>query len=155
MGRIHLSIYPQAAVDAAHQIIVAQGLTHQASDAHQFKPMLAHSNANTGRQARAANAGYCSEHNPYGVAAPPRARLRRHGAASAVGVRTTVPKTRVHAMKTRLKHAGYRRRDRLCKQVVAPMFGQIKQARGFRQFLLRGLSQVAVSGVWFAVPTTY
>jgi hypothetical protein len=52
-------------------------------------------------------------------------------------------------MKTRLKHAGYRRRDRLCKQVVAPMFGQIKQARGFRQFLLRGLSQVA--GEWRVV----
>ena len=32
------------------------------------------------------------------------------------------------------------------KQVVEPVFGQIKQARGFRQFLLRGQSQVA--GEW-------
>ena len=63
--------------------------------------------------------------------------------------RSAIPRTRIHAMKTRLKHAGYRRRDRLCKQVVAPMFGQIKQARGFRQFLLRGLSQVA--GEWRVV----
>jgi hypothetical protein len=148
VGQIHPRIYPQAAIDAAHQVIVAQGLTHQASDAPQFKPMLAHSRANTGRQARAADAGYCSEHNPHGVAAPSRARLCRHGAASAVGVRTTVPRTRVHAM-TRLKHAGYRRRDRLRKQVVASMFGQIKQARGFRPFLLRGLSQVA--GEWCVV----
>lgn len=55
----------QAAVDAAHQVIVAQGLTNQASDAHQLKPMLAHIKANTGRQARelSADAGYCSEHN--------------------------------------------------------------------------------------------
>jgi len=33
--------------------------------------------------------------------------------------------------------------DSLRKQVVESVFGQIKQARGFRQFLLRGLSQVA------------
>lgn len=35
------------------------------------------------------------------------------------------------------------------KQVVEPVFGQIKQARGFRQFLLRGQSQVA--GEWSLV----
>ena len=49
-------------------------------------------------------------------------------------------------MKIRLNRAGYRSRYRLRKQVVEPVFGQIKQARGFRQFLLRGLSQVA--GEW-------
>jgi Transposase DDE domain len=31
---------------------------------------------------------------------------------------------------------------RLHKQIVEPVFGQIKQARGFRQFLLRGVGQV-------------
>ncbi len=52
-------------------------------------------------------------------------------------------------MKIRLKRAGYRSRYRLRKQVVEPVFGQIKQARGFRQFLLRGQSQVA--GEWSLV----
>jgi hypothetical protein len=52
-------------------------------------------------------------------------------------------------MKIRLKRAGYRSRDRLRKQVVEPVFGQSKQARGFRQFLLRGLLQVA--GEWSLV----
>ena len=54
-----------AAVDAAHQVIVAQGLTNQASDAHQLEPMLASIKANMGRQARelSADVGYCSEHN--------------------------------------------------------------------------------------------
>ena len=52
-------------------------------------------------------------------------------------------------MKIRLRRAGHRRRYRLRKQVVEPVFGQIKQARGFRQFLLRGLSQVA--GEWSLV----
>jgi len=140
----------QAAVDAKHQVIVAQGLTTQASDAHQLVPMLAHIRRNTGRQARelSADAGYCSEHN---LTALNRCHVRGyvatgrqpHGEASATGARKTVPRTRVHAMKIRLRRAGYRSRYRLRKQVVEPVFGQIKQARGFRQFLLRGLSQVA------------
>ena len=52
-------------------------------------------------------------------------------------------------MSLRLRQAGHRRRYRLRKQVVEPVFGQIKQARGFRPFLLRGLSQVA--GEWSMV----
>jgi transposase len=143
----------QAAVDAAHQVIVAHGLTNQASDTHQLEPMLASIKANMGRQARelSADAGYCSEHNLTALA---RRHVRGyvatgrqpHGTASAAGRRKTVPRTRVHAMAIRLKRAGYRSRYRLRKQVVEPVFGQIKQARGFRQFLLRGLSQVA--GEW-------
>jgi transposase len=140
----------QAAVDADHQVIVAQGLTSHASDAHQLEPMLAQIRTNTGRQARelSADAGYCSEHN---FTALNRRHVRgyvatgrhQHGEASVTGARKTVPRTRVHAMKIRLKRAGHRSRYRLRKQVVEPVFGQIKQARGFRQFLLRGLSQVA------------
>lgn len=146
----------QAAVDAEHQVIVAQGLSNQASDAQQLEPMLAHIRRNMGRQARelSADAGYCSEHN---LTVLVRRHVRgyvatgrhQHGAAAAVGRRKTVPRTRVHAMKIRLKRAGYRSRYRLRKQVVEPVFGQIKQARGFRQFLLRGLSQVA--GEWSLV----
>jgi hypothetical protein len=49
-------------------------------------------------------------------------------------------------MKIRLRRAGHRSRYRLRKQVVEPVFGQIKQGRGFRHFLLRGLSQVAGEG---------
>jgi hypothetical protein len=43
---------------------------------------------------------------------------------------------------TKLKRAGRRSRYRLRKQIVEPVFGQIKHARGFRQFLLRGLDKV-------------
>ena len=140
----------QAAVDAGHQVIVAHGLTSQVSDAHHLEPMLAHIRTNTGRQARelSADAGYCSEHN---LKALNRRRIRgyvatgrhKHGEASATGARKTEAGTRVHAMRIRLRRAGYRSRYRLRKQVVEPVFGQIKQARGFRQFMLRGLSQVA------------
>ena len=46
-------------------------------------------------------------------------------------------------MRRKLKRAGWRSRYRLRKQIVEPVFGQIKQARGFRQFLLRGIDAVA------------
>ena len=45
-------------------------------------------------------------------------------------------------MRRKLKRAGYRSRYRLRKQIAEPVFGQIKQARGFRQFLLRGIEKV-------------
>ena len=44
-------------------------------------------------------------------------------------------------MAAKLKRAGRRSRYRLRKQTVEPVFGQIKHARGFRQFLLRGFSK--------------
>ena len=39
------------------------------------------------------------------------------------------------------------------KTVVEPVFGQIKQARGFRQFLLRGLKKV--QGEWAIICLTH
>jgi hypothetical protein len=49
-------------------------------------------------------------------------------------------------MKRRLEQGGYWSRYRLRKLTVEPVFGQIKEARGFRQFLLRGLAWVR--GEW-------
>ena len=57
------------------------------------------------------------------------------------------------AMAQMLKRAGRRSRYRLRKQVVEPVFGQIKQARGFRQFLLRGLDQVRAE--WAMICTVH
>jgi hypothetical protein len=45
-------------------------------------------------------------------------------------------------MAAKLRRAGRRSRYRWRKQIVEPVFGQIKHARGFRQFLLRGLDKV-------------
>ena len=39
------------------------------------------------------------------------------------------------------------------KAIVEPVFGQIKQARGFRQFLLRGLKKV--QGEWALICLTH
>ena len=45
-------------------------------------------------------------------------------------------------MRARIKRAGHRSRYRLRKITVEPVFGQMKAARGFRQFALRGLAKV-------------
>jgi len=53
-----------------------------------------------------------------------------------------------------LGRAGRRTRYRLRKQVVEPVLGHIKQARGLRQFLLRGLTRSEASGQCSASLTT-
>ena len=45
-------------------------------------------------------------------------------------------------MRKKIDDGGFQTPYRLRKQVVEPVFGQIKQARGFRQFLLRGVAKV-------------
>src|SRR5207245_3088185 len=49
--------------------------------------------------------------------------------------------TRVEAMRAKIKAGGHTSPYRLRKQLPEPVFGQIKQARGFRQFLLRGFEK--------------
>jgi hypothetical protein len=56
-------------------------------------------------------------------------------------------------MQQKLKRAGRRSRYRLRKQIAEPVFGQIKQARGFRQFLLRGIQKVKAE--WALVCTAH
>src|ERR687897_716759 len=66
----------------------------------------------------------------------------RHGSADPSGQRAIKPGSRMAAMAVTIKHAGRRSRYRLRKQTVEPVIGQIKHARGFRQFLLRGFLKV-------------
>ncbi len=54
-------------------------------------------------------------------------------------------------MWAKLKRAGHDSRYRLRKIVVEPVFGHIKAARGFRQFLLRGEENV---GFEFSIVST-
>ena len=46
-------------------------------------------------------------------------------------------------MRDKIKAGGHKTRYRLRKQLPEPVFGQIKQARGFRQFLICGLDKVS------------
>ena len=139
----------QAAVDAHGQVIVACGLTNAGSDQAQLVAMVDAVAAATGCYPSevSADAGYCSEDNLADLATRPvkayvATGRQKHGSPAPVGKRTVKPGSLVAAMTTKLKRAGHRSRYRLRKQVVEPVFGQIKQARGFRQFLLRGLNHV-------------
>jgi transposase len=139
----------QAAVDAESQVIVAEGLTNAGNDTQQVVPMLDEIEKQTGRVPRelSADSGYCSEenleqldeHTIRGYIATGR---QRHGQASATGTGGKRGGPYVQAMATRLRRGAHRSRYRLRKQTVEPVFGQIKGARGFRQFLLRGLEKV-------------
>lgn len=139
----------QAAVDGGHQIIVAQTLTNSCSDQAQLAPLLDAIRANLGTNPEevSADAGYCSQANLRTIA---RRRIagyiatgrQKHGVKSATTNKASAPGSLVAKMSARLKRAGYRSRYRSRKQIVEPAFGQIKQARGFRQFLLRGIEKV-------------
>jgi transposase len=149
----------QAAVDSASQIIVAQGITNSASDRRQLKPLLRGIKDNLARQAReiSADGDYCSEENLIELN---RRHIRgyvstgRHYQSDGSESRRPPPVgTYARRMWRRLKKAGRRSRYRLRKQVVEPVFGQIKMARGFRQFLLRGSENVAAE--WALVCTAH
>ena len=56
-------------------------------------------------------------------------------------------------MRTKIDDGGFETPYRLREQVVEPVFGQIKQARGFRQFLLRGVKKVRAE--WAMICTTH
>jgi transposase len=150
----------QAAVDAQAQIVVAHTLSNNGSDQAQFAPLLNATKANLGRNPDevSADAGYCSAANLRTLS---RRRIKgyiatgrqHHGSKSATAKRPAKPGSLLARMTTRLRRAGHRSRYRLRKQVVEPVFGQIKQARGFRQFLLRGIEKVKAE--WAMICTAH
>ena len=165
----------QAAVDAEAQIIVAQAVTQDANDRRQLAPMTDAIETNLGRKPEqlSADSGYCSNANIEaletrgidGYIAPGRTKDTADGAAEASmaappadASATASPEpasapTRVEAMREKIKAGGHDSPYRLRKQLPEPVFGQIKQARGFRQFLLRGVEKVCAE--WGIVCTAH
>jgi transposase len=150
----------QIGVDAAHQIIVAQRLASNPADFAALVPLIDQARANLGRKPRevSGDTGFATEAN---LAAMAERRVRaylspgriRHGETDPTAGRVLKRKPRMQAMAETIRRAGRRSRYRLRKQVVEPVFGQIKQARGFRQFLLRGLDNVRAE--WAMVCTAH
>ena len=134
----------QAAVDATAQVIVAHGLDARQSDQHQLTPIADAIEANLGRKPTqlSADAGYCSDANLAALEqrgidayiAPGRAKHADAGEGGGA---------RIAAMRAKIRAGGHDSPYRLRKQLPEPVFGQIKQARGFRQFLMRGVEKVA------------
>ena len=146
----------QAAVDSHAQIIVAQDLTPSQGDQDRLVPLVDAIATTLGRRPKeaSADAGYCSEAN---LAALGERRIAGYVAVArakhAADAKRTIDGPLTQAMRAKLKRAGRRSRYRLRKQVVEPVFGQIKQARGFRQFLLRGV--VKVRAEWAMICTAH
>jgi len=159
----------QAAVDAEAQIIVAQDVTQSAVDCGQLVPLTDAVETNLGRKPAqlSADAGYCSETNLEALetrnidayVATGRARdavagaVNDEAAAAPSSPQPDGKPTCIEAMRAKIKAGGHASPYRLRKQLPEPVFGQIKQARGFRQFLLRGLEKVRAE--WAIVCTAH
>lgn len=157
----------QAAVESTLQLIVGQDVTQAANDKAQIKPMLQVIEKQSGQRPdeALADSGYCSEKNleyvETGNESGPiidayiATGKQKHGESRQPCPRGPLPQdaTRVERMKRKLQTKAGRRVYAARKTIVEPVFGQIKQARGFRQFLLRGLDKVR--GEWSLVCLTH
>jgi hypothetical protein len=146
----------QAAVNRAAQIIVAHGLTPSISDHDQLVPLIDAITADRSRKPGevSADAGCCSEANLAALAEREvRAYVATGRAKRPAEAKRNFAGPLTKAMRGKLKRAGRRTRYRLRKQIVEPVFGQIKQARGCRQFLLRGIGKVKAE--WALICTAH
>jgi transposase len=133
----------QAAVDADAQIIVAHRLSNNGSDQDGLLPLLDAVAENTGEMPDEVSAdnGFCSEANLDGLVARTVRGYVAAGRASKPDGGKKGGKL-VQAMRSRIRQGGHRSRYRMRKYIVEPVFGHIKQARSFRQFLLCGIDKV-------------
>src|SRR5271157_1304514 len=140
----------QAVVDRHAQVIVVAAVTQEANDKKQLVPMLNQVQVQMGRPPPQATAdtGYFSEQNVtdaqlQGIdlfVAPDR---QKHGEKRPTTTGPPPPEASVtEQMRHKLRTAEGQAVYRLRKAVVEPVFGQIKEARGFRRFLLRGWAKV-------------
>jgi hypothetical protein len=161
----------QASVDGACQIIVACDVTEASHDKQQAEPIA---------QATLANLAQAGIERPKDASGTPQAipatldngyyseatvealetlgfdpyiateRQRHHGPqAEAPETPITMQERMAAKVRTPAGKALYARR----KVIVEPVFGQIKEARGFRRFLLRGLA--TIRGEWRLVCLTH
>ena len=157
----------QAAVEPDLQLIVGQTVTQAANDKEQLTPMMEVIEQQSGQRPEEilADSGYCSEKNLEALesAGNPERRIegyiaterQKHDEHREPCPKGPLPKdaTRVDRMRRKLKTKAGKAVYAARKAIVEPVFGQIKQARGFRQFLLRGIEKVR--GEWSLVCLTH
>ena len=154
----------QAAVDSKDQIIVACDVTGESNDKKQFEPMLEQAQENVGQDKKIrsalADSGYYSESNvkfaeDKKIDAYIATKRIKHNdpVTKAPGGRPpkdlTVQEKMTRKLRTKKGRETYSKR----KSIVEPVFGQIKGARGFVQFSLRGLEKMR--GEWAIVCLTH
>ena len=140
-----------AVVDEAHQVIVATAISTDTTDMRSLPDLVDQVETNTGQRPKRllADAGYQSDDNlahlaSKGIDAYVATRRDRHSSARPAAPRGRIPKAlsarerMARKLRTKRGHAHYARR----KVIVEPVFGQIKEALGFRRFSLRGKAKV-------------
>ena len=154
----------QIAVDGAAQIIVAVEVIQQTTDNGQLQPMLEQTERNLRAwpQAVSADTGYWNPRQVEkiqgkGIDLHVATGKQKHGEAS-LPVEENPPAADEalslrEAMRRKLASEAGRDVYRMRKAIVEPVFGQIKEWRGFRRFSLRGLDNVR--GEWKLVCLTH
>lgn len=151
----------QAAVDDAHQIVVGAAVSNQPPDAGNFEPMMKQVVENVGVPSAATGdtgfwmPGVEEASAALGIEAYIATERRKHWDAepkqtSGPPPPDADPRDRMrHKTRTTDGRAIYARR----KGTVEPVFGQIKEVRGFRRFSLRGIG--AVNAEWLLICLTH
>ena len=142
----------QAAVDEESQIIVATNVTQQTNDKQQVEPMVESIKDNTDGdkpEKLSADTGYFSESNieyleGEQIDSYVATGRDKHGDPPQRPPRGRIPDdlTKKERMARKLRTKKGRETYSRRKAIVEPVFGQIKEARGFRRFSLRGLGNV-------------
>jgi hypothetical protein len=152
----------QAAVEQSFQLIVGQAVTQEVNDKQQLQPMVETIKKQSGQlpEKLLADAGYCSEENinytkKKGVDSYIATGRQKHGEPHEPCKPGPLPKsaTLVDKMRRKLQTKPGKAIYAARKAIVEPVFGQIKRARGFRQFLLRGINKVRAE--WALVCLTH
>jgi len=162
--------YNAQAVATENQIVIAADVTQEENDVNQLLPMLDNAQAmldkvgvKTPMDTVTADAGYFSEMNIAGVPAEgfelfiatKKDWKQRKEQASAESPRGRIPgglnvkQIMERKLLTKTGKAIYAKR----KIIIEPVFGQIKDARGIRTFLMRGIA--AVRAEWKLICATH
>jgi transposase len=154
----------QAVVDEEEQVIIACDVTNAPNDKQQAQPLLSQAQENVGADKSLdkasmdsgyfseANVGWLEEHGIDGYVATGRIQHGERVSAAPRGRppdNLTVKEKMARKLRTQKGRQTYAKR----KSIVEPVFGQIKRARGFVQFSLRGLAKMR--GEWAMVCLTH
>jgi transposase len=152
----------QIAVEPNFQLIVGQTVTQAGNDKQQMEPLIEAIQEQSGQKPQEVltDSGYCSDNNLKYLAKKKiegfvATGKEKHGERREPCKRGPLPRgaTRVEQMRRKLETKVGAVIYAARKQIVEPVFGQIKQVRGFRQFQLRGFEKV--KGEWALVCMTH
>ena len=152
----------QAAVDSHRQIIVAYTIAQNPIDNPQLPNVIATIENNLDKlpEEISADAGYGSDANlnlldDLGVDAFVSTTKHKRDLITHDAPKGRIPRgmTLRDRMARKLKTKRGHERYALRKQIVEPVFGQMKEARGFRRFLLRGVEKAR--GAWSLACTVH